>query len=64
MLADVWKRDIKDLIVVSPDVGGVMRARALAKRLEYDLATLGAGIGGRDRHHEHHTRHRPHDLGQ
>lgn len=40
MLADVWKRDIKDLIVVSPDVGGVVRARALAKRLECDLAII------------------------
>ena len=40
MLADGWKRDIKDLIVVSPDVGGVMRARALAKRLECDLAII------------------------
>ncbi len=40
MLADVWKRDFKDLIVVSPDVGGVVRARALAKRLECDLAII------------------------
>src|SRR6185295_2707051 len=36
LLGDVWKRGIKDLVVVSPDVGGVVRARALAKRLESD----------------------------
>jgi len=40
MLADVWKKDLKDLMVVSPDVGGVVRARALAKRLECDLAII------------------------
>ncbi len=40
MLADVWKKDLKDLLVVSPDVGGVVRARALAKRLECDLAII------------------------
>ena len=40
MLADVWKKDIDGLMVVSPDVGGVVRARALAKRLECDLAII------------------------
>jgi len=40
MLGDVWKRDHKHLVVVSPDVGGVVRARALAKRLEADLAII------------------------
>ncbi len=40
LLGDVWKQDYKDLIVVSPDVGGVVRARALAKRLESDLAII------------------------
>jgi len=40
MLADVWKKNYSDLMVVSPDVGGVMRARALAKRLECDLAII------------------------
>jgi ribose-phosphate pyrophosphokinase len=40
LLGDVWKRGIKDLVVVSPDVGGVVRARALAKRLESDLAII------------------------
>lgn len=32
--------DLKDLIVVSPDVGGVVRARAVAKHLETDLAII------------------------
>lgn len=40
LLADVWKNDYKNLIVVSPDVGGVVRARALAKRLDVDLAII------------------------
>ncbi len=40
MLADVWKKNYDDLMVVSPDVGGVVRARALAKRLECDLAII------------------------
>lgn len=40
LLSDVWKHDYKNLMVVSPDVGGVVRARALAKRLEADLAII------------------------
>ncbi len=40
MLGDVWKREFKNLVVISPDVGGVLRARALAKRLESDLAII------------------------
>ena len=40
LLGDVWKHNYEDLIVVSPDVGGVVRARALAKRLESDLAII------------------------
>ncbi|WP_201212409.1 ribose-phosphate diphosphokinase [Rhodocyclus purpureus] len=40
LLADVWKQNFPDLMVVSPDVGGVVRARALAKRLECDLAII------------------------
>ena len=40
LLADVWKNNYKDLMVVSPDVGGVVRARALAKRLDVDLAII------------------------
>jgi ribose-phosphate pyrophosphokinase len=34
LLGDVWKQKHPDLMVVSPDVGGVVRARALAKRLD------------------------------
>ncbi len=34
LLGDVWKQKYEDLMVVSPDVGGVVRARALAKRLD------------------------------
>jgi ribose-phosphate pyrophosphokinase len=34
LLGDVWKQKHDDLMVVSPDVGGVVRARALAKRLD------------------------------
>jgi ribose-phosphate pyrophosphokinase len=40
LLGDVWKQNYENLIVVSPDVGGVVRARALAKRLEADLAII------------------------
>jgi ribose-phosphate pyrophosphokinase len=40
MLGDVWKHGFQDLVVVSPDVGGVLRARALAKRLDADLAII------------------------
>ncbi|HZP91581.1 MAG TPA: ribose-phosphate pyrophosphokinase [Burkholderiales bacterium] len=40
LLGDIWKRGYKELMVVSPDVGGVVRARALAKRLESDLAII------------------------
>ncbi len=41
MLHDVWRQEYPDLMVVSPDVGGVVRARALAKRLDdADLAII------------------------
>jgi ribose-phosphate pyrophosphokinase len=42
LLADIWRHhSMDDLIVVSPDVGGVVRARALAKRLDdADLAII------------------------
>ena len=40
LLGDIWKRQLQNLMVVSPDVGGVVRARALAKRLECDLAII------------------------
>ena len=41
LLGDIWRAKYDDLIVVSPDVGGVVRARALAKRLgDADLAII------------------------
>src|SRR5690606_4086394 len=41
LLGDIWKHKYPNQIVVSPDVGGVVRARALAKRLDdTDLAII------------------------
>jgi len=40
LLADLEKQNYDDLITVSPDVGGVVRARAYAKQLECDLAII------------------------
>lgn len=41
LLGDVWRQKYDNLMVVSPDVGGVVRARALAKRLDdADLAII------------------------
>jgi ribose-phosphate pyrophosphokinase len=40
LLNDLDKQKYNDLLVVSPDVGGVVRARAFAKRLECDLAII------------------------
>jgi ribose-phosphate pyrophosphokinase len=41
LLGDAWKQKYQNMIVVSPDVGGVVRARALAKRLDdADLAII------------------------
>ncbi|WP_123400288.1 ribose-phosphate diphosphokinase [Inmirania thermothiophila] len=41
LLGDIWRQRYENLIVVSPDVGGVVRARALAKRLDdADLAII------------------------
>jgi ribose-phosphate pyrophosphokinase len=40
LLGDIWKLDYPDLIVVSPDVGGVVRARAIAKQLDAELAII------------------------
>ena len=40
MLGDLNLKNYNDLIVVSPDVGGVVRARALAKQLNCDLAII------------------------
>jgi ribose-phosphate pyrophosphokinase len=41
LLADILSKDYKDVVVVSPDVGGVVRARAAAKRInDADLAII------------------------
>ena len=41
LLGDIWRQKYPELMVVSPDVGGVVRARALAKRLDdADLAII------------------------
>ena len=41
LLGDIWRQKYNNIIVVSPDVGGVVRARALAKRLDdADLAII------------------------
>jgi ribose-phosphate pyrophosphokinase len=40
LLADLQQQKSKDLIIVSPDIGGVVRARAMAKQLGCDLAII------------------------
>ncbi len=40
LLGDIWKQNYENLMIVSPDVGGVVRARAFAKRLDCDLAII------------------------
>jgi ribose-phosphate pyrophosphokinase len=41
LLGDAWRHNEENIVVVSPDVGGVVRARALAKRLDdADLAII------------------------
>lgn len=41
LLGDIWKHEYDNLMVVSPDVGGVVRARAIARRLDNaDLAII------------------------
>ncbi len=40
LLGDIWKHKYPNLIVVSPDIGGVVRARALAKLLDVELAII------------------------
>ena len=41
LLGDIWRQKYPNLVVVSPDVGGVVRARAIAKRLDdADLAII------------------------
>ncbi len=41
LMGDIWKQKFPNMIVVSPDVGGVVRARAVAKQLDdADLAII------------------------
>ena len=40
LLDDIERQNFDDLIVVSPDIGGVVRARAIAKQLNVDLAII------------------------
>jgi len=40
LLGDIWRHRHDNLLVVSPDVGGVVRARSLAKHLEAGLAII------------------------
>ena len=41
LLGDLWRQKYGELVVVSPDVGGVVRARAFAKRIDNaDLAII------------------------
>ena len=40
LLSDIESQNFEDLVVVSPDIGGVVRARAVAKQLGIDLAII------------------------
>lgn len=40
LLDDINEQNYEDLIVVSPDIGGVVRARAIAKQLDVELAII------------------------
>ena len=40
LIDDIEKQNFEDLVVVSPDIGGVVRARAIAKQLGVDLAII------------------------
>src|SRR4029434_1355507 len=40
ILDAIRKQELTDLVIVSPDVGGMTRARAIAKRLDASLAVI------------------------
>jgi len=40
LLDDLERQNYENLIVVSPDIGGVVRARAIAKQMDVDLAII------------------------
>ncbi len=60
LLDYITKKKVSDLVVVSPDAGGVERARAFAKRLEASLAIIDKRREGPNQtaDHEHHRRRR------
>ena len=65
LLGDAWRQRYQNMVVVSPDVGGVVRARALAKRLDdAELAIIdkrrprAERVEG-DEHHRRGRRARP-----
>jgi ribose-phosphate pyrophosphokinase len=40
LMSALWRKQLPNPIIISPDVGGVVRARAMAKQLETDLAII------------------------
>ncbi|MXX16591.1 MAG: ribose-phosphate pyrophosphokinase [Gammaproteobacteria bacterium] len=40
LMGEIWRKRLSNPVVVSPDVGGVVRARAMAKQLETELAII------------------------
>lgn len=40
LMSELWRKQLPNPIIVSPDVGGVVRARAMAKQLETNLAII------------------------
>ncbi len=40
LLSDLWRKQLPNPLIVSPDVGGVVRARAMAKQLDTNLAII------------------------
>jgi ribose-phosphate pyrophosphokinase len=48
ILDAIRKLELRDLVIVSPDVGGLTRARAIAKRLDASLAVIDKRRTGKD----------------
>ena len=40
LMSELWRKQLPNPVIISPDVGGVVRARAMAKQLETDLAII------------------------
>ena len=40
LMSELWRKQLPNPLIVSPDVGGVVRARAMAKQLETELAII------------------------